>query len=103
MLTIHKSQGREWDTVIISVCDCRANPEEKKPRFTSTLFEEDGATPGIKVINTAISRAKRKLVLVCDVGYWKSLDGELIRDLITGRRQDAARESQALPSNQYIS
>ena len=89
VLTIHKSQGREWDTVIISVCDCRANPEEKKPRFTSTLFAEDGATPGIKVINTAISRARKKLVLVCDVEYWKSLDGELVRDLITGRRRDA--------------
>jgi hypothetical protein len=84
VLTIHKSQGREWDTVIISVCDCAANPEDKPPRFTSTLYDDNGATPGIKVMNTAISRAKKKLVLVCDEKYWSGLSGELLRDLIVG-------------------
>ena len=78
ILTIHGSQGREWDTVIISVCDGRACNDDKPPRFTSTV----GELSGMQVINTAISRAKRKLVIVCDTDYWASADGELIGDLI---------------------
>ena len=83
VLTIHKSQSREWDTVIISVCDCRACSEEeggKSPRFTSTVW--DGGAAGKKVINTALSRAKKELVIVCDTEYWLGRDGELIGDLV---------------------
>ncbi len=78
ILTIHKSQGREWDTVIVSVCDGRACNDDKPPRFTSTVQNHRG----MQVINTAVSRAKRKLVLVCDTDYWTSIEGELIGDLI---------------------
>ena len=81
LLTIHKSQGREWDTVIVSVVDCHANPENSPRRFTTSRRTEEGYT-GLKVINTAVSRAKRRLVIVCDTQYWMSEEGELIGDLV---------------------
>lgn len=78
ILTIHKSQGREWDTVIVSVCDGRACNDEKPPRFTSTVVE---GSIGEKVINTAVSRAKKKLVIICDKEYWSSRQNELLGEL----------------------
>ena len=82
VLTIHKSQGREWDTVIISVCDGRANEAAKKElRLTSSRRTVEGAI-GLKVINTALSRAKRRLVLVCDTEFWRAQEGELIGDIV---------------------
>lgn len=80
VLTIHSAQGREWDTVIISVCDGTACDEEKPPRFTST--EWNGGNVGKKVMNTAITRAKKHLILVCDCKYWSGRSNELISDII---------------------
>ena len=81
VLTIHKSQGREWDTVIISVVDGHQNPEEKPPRFTSTQVIE-GARVGLKVINTALSRAKRRLIIVCDRDHWAAQQEELLGEIV---------------------
>ena len=79
IMTIHKSQGREWDTVIISVRDNEYT--SRNLTFTSTVKNMDGA----RVINTAVSRAKKRLVIVCDVEFWtKKVDkNQLIRNLIT--------------------
>ena len=79
IITIHKSQGKEWDTVIISVCDGRACNEDKPPRFTSTA---DAKLKGKKVINTALSRAKKRLVVVCDTEYWAAKPNELIGKIV---------------------
>ncbi|MBO5287138.1 MAG: ATP-binding domain-containing protein [Clostridia bacterium] len=72
--TIHASQGREWDTVIMSVVD------------TDKKFFTDSKNPiskGLKIINTAISRAKRELVIVCDREYWFSRrESQLIGSLV---------------------
>ena len=81
MLTIHKSQGREWDTVIVSVVDGHQNPEEKPLRFTSTQVIE-GARVGLKVINTALSRAKRRLIIVCDRDHWAAQQEELLGEIV---------------------
>ncbi len=71
ILTVHRSQGCEWDTVILSVTDTH------KPFFT------DSNLPiGRSVLNTAISRARRKLVIVCDVGVWSAKHGQIITELI---------------------
>lgn len=84
IMTIHRSQGREWDTVIISVCDGRAcDDKDKPPRFTSTA--KPGSI-GEKVLNTALSRAKKKLVIVCDRDYWSPKQNELLGELC--RMQD---------------
>jgi len=72
ILTIHGSQGREWDTVIISVVDAA------KKWFMST---QTPGSRGEQVINTAVSRAKKKLIIVCDTSFWKS-DKELLGRLL---------------------
>ena len=59
ILTVHTSQGREWETVIISAVD-------EKPRF----FLNSKLPIGLRVINTAISRAKKELIIVCNRESW---------------------------------
>ena len=78
IMTVHKSQGREWDTVILSVADCRLQTRPDPLRFTST---KPGST-GIKVINTAGSRAKKRLVIVCDREFWTGKEGEMIGKMV---------------------
>ncbi|MGJ7027617.1 AAA domain-containing protein [Petrimonas sp.] len=73
ILTVHGSQGREWDTVILSVVD------------TSDKWFVDTTIPiskGLNLVNTAVSRAKRNLVVVCDKNYWADQKGQLITELI---------------------
>ena len=77
VMTVHASQGREWDTVVLSVADNGIESREVPLRFTSSQ------TPiGKKVINTAVSRAKRRLVLVCDRDFWMSRQDELIGGIL---------------------
>lgn len=73
VMTVHKSQGQEWDTVILSVTDT------KNKYFTDSL---NPVSKGLQLLNTAVSRAKNTLVIVCDAQYWKNLEGQLIKDLI---------------------
>ena len=72
ILTVHASQGREWDTVILSVVD-RSNP----------CFTDSTKLEGLCTMNTAISRAKKNIVIVCNCDYWaKKRDKQLIGRLI---------------------
>jgi len=60
----HKTQGREWDWVLFSVCDTD-RLQKNRPYFT------DSNVPlGKLVLNTTISRAKQHLVLFLDLTYW---------------------------------
>jgi hypothetical protein len=73
ILTVHGSQGREWDTVILSVVD------------TNDKWFTDSAqlkSKGLNLINTAVSRAKKQLIIVCDINYWSDQKGQLLTDLI---------------------
>ncbi len=73
ILTVHKSQGQEWDTVILSVSD------------TSNKFFTDVNNPssrGKQLLNTAISRARKNLIIVCDTDYWAGINNQLISELI---------------------
>lgn len=76
ILTVHGSQGREWDTVILSVVDSR----QQTPWFTNSLNE---VSKGKLVMNTALSRVKKNLILVCDVEYWKLHESQLICKLLS--------------------
>lgn len=77
VMTVHGSQGREWDAVVLSVADNGIESREVPLRFTSSQ------TPiGKKVINTAVSRAKRRLVIVCDRDFWMSRQEELIGGIL---------------------
>ena len=78
VLTIHKSQGREWDTVIVSVVD---SSRGQRPWFTDTNNPESG---GHQVMNTAVSRARKRLVIVCEESFWRNhrdRDNQLISRL----------------------
>jgi|WetSurMetagenome_2_1015567.scaffolds.fasta_scaffold02589_1 hypothetical protein len=73
ILTVHGSQGREWHTVILSVVD------------TSDMWFVDSKnkmSKGLNLLNTALSRAIKQLIIVCDVSFWRGQDGQLITDLI---------------------
>jgi len=80
VLTVHRSQGREWDTVILSVVDNRVVLEGKEYQLHLTSMK-DGCG-GEPVINTAVSRAKKRLILFCDREFWSGRDGELISALV---------------------
>lgn len=73
VLTVHGSQGREWNTVILSVVDTT------NKWFTNSNSQESN---GKNVINTAVSRAKKKLIIVCDVNHWSKQNKQLIGKLL---------------------
>lgn len=88
VMTVHGSQGREWDTVILSVADNGIASRDVPLRFTSSQ------TPiGMKVVNTAVSRAKRRLIVVCDRGFWTSRKDELIGGILGEIPPDRLQES----------
>lgn len=74
ILTVHGSQGKEWDTVILSVVD------------TSDKWFVDSTIPiskGLNLVNTAVSRAKKNLIIVCDKKYWIAQTGQLVGEIIS--------------------
>jgi hypothetical protein len=73
ILTVHGSQGREWDYVILSVVDT------DKMYFVDS---KNKRAKGLNLINTAVSRARKGLILVCDLHFWQNQQGQLITDLI---------------------
>ncbi len=77
IMTIHKSQGQEWDTVIISVVDHESRGAYGM-WFTDTTNK---MSKGLKVINTAVSRAKKRLILVGHHGFWIAQDDQLLGEL----------------------
>ncbi|RAK02903.1 AAA domain-containing protein [Larkinella arboricola] len=78
ILTVHGSQGREWDTVILSVVDT-----SDKWFVDSTIL----ASKGLNLVNTAVSRAKKQLIIVCDKSYWINQNGQLLTDLIRNGKE----------------
>lgn len=73
VMTVHGSQGREWDVVLFSIVDTNDK------WFTNS---RNSASNGRHVINTAVSRAKKKLILVCDADYWQTQNQQLIGKLL---------------------
>lgn len=65
VFTVHGSQGREWDDVILSVVETNDN------WFIKPVL-----------INTAVSRAKKRLFIVCDTDYWIRKTDSLIGGLL---------------------
>ena len=71
VLNVHRSQGREWDVVLFSVTDTYDE------MWSTNSFRPDA----LKLINTAVSRAKKMLILIGDADDWKPRNGQLIADL----------------------
>ena len=79
LLTVHKSQGREWHTVIYSACDIGNG---LAPWFTDSTNSLSG---GLSNVNTAVSRAKQHLIIICDSNAWEAKPNQLISGLIRAR------------------
>ena len=77
IITIHRAQGQEWDTVIISVVDYMK-------RGAYGMFFTDSTqskSKGLKVVNTAVSRAKKRLILVGHRRFWITQEDQLLGEL----------------------
>jgi len=73
IITVHGSQGREWHTVILSVVD------SYDKWFTDS---KNDLSKGLNLINTAVSRAKKRLIIVSDARFWKRQKGQLLKGLL---------------------
>lgn len=73
LVTVHGAQGREWDTVLFSVVDT------KNMWFTDSNKKD---SIGKCVINTALSRAKKRLIIVCDYDFWSEQHNQFIGKLL---------------------
>lgn len=73
IMTVHASQGREFDTVILSIVDTH------NKYFTDSTNK---LSRGLQIINTAVSRAKKELIIVCDAEHWSNQNHQLISELI---------------------
>ena len=71
VVTVHGSQGREWDVVIFSVTDS----------FQEAFLTNSRRLESLKQLNTAVSRARKMLILVGDVSDWKRRPGQLLSEL----------------------
>ena len=73
IMTVHKCQGQEWDTVLFSIVDTAdkwfADSQNKRSK-------------GRNLINTAISRVKKHLIIICDRAYWEGQSDQLIGEIV---------------------
>jgi len=81
--TIHRFQGRECDVVIIDLVD--AAPMRPGLLLSGTGLTADAA----HLLNVSISRARGKLVIVADVGYFED---HVPNGIVTAILGDASRE-----------
>lgn len=70
VFTIHGSQGQEFDGVIFS------------PVTLSFFLTDSRNIQALYALNVAISRMKKKIVLVCDYAYWMCQEGQFIQKLL---------------------
>ncbi len=90
IFTVHATQGHEWDTVILSVSD----DGSAEKFFTDTLRQDSG---GAHVINTAVSRTKRNLIIVCNYNYWIRQENQLLTDLLKISKKIIAGQPETYP------
>jgi len=64
-MTVHKSQGSEYETVLFYLPELKQAPNEpeEKNRVHRLLNK--------KILYTAVTRSKKKVILVCDKKTWK--------------------------------
>ena len=83
IMTIHRSQGQEWETVIISIVD----HVEKGGYGMCLTNSTNSKLNGIKIINTAVSRAKKRLILVGHSKFWMAQKDQLIGELFRNAKK----------------
>lgn len=72
--TVHTFQGSECDVIIFDMVDC-FDMESGKPNKIGRLYHGNA---GERLLNVAISRARHKLIMVCDPEYIKNIPGNKI-------------------------
>lgn len=72
--TIHAFQGSECDIIIYDMVDCPVL-ESGRSLQIGRLYNGDA---GEKLLNVALSRAKHKLIVVCDIDYIRNIPGNMI-------------------------
>lgn len=70
IFTIHKSQGKEFDTIIFS------------PVKFSKYMTDSHNKAALFALNVAISRLKNRLIIVCDYAFWIRKQGQFITTLL---------------------
>ena len=73
LLTVHGAQGKEWENVLLSVVDT------DKKWFTDSRYAK---SRGLYLLNTAVSRAKKRLIIFGNYYYWRKQNGQLIKGLM---------------------
>jgi superfamily I DNA and/or RNA helicase len=74
--TVHTFQGSECDVIIFDMVDCSRFEKGQKTYFGRIYAGEQGE----QLLNVAISRAKHKLIVVCDPDYLSICPGGVISD-----------------------
>lgn len=64
--TVHKFQGSEREIIIF---DCVDSFRQRRPGVPLISNENDNAK---RLINVAVSRAKKQLITIAHIGYWKN-------------------------------
>jgi|GEM_PF-1047074 len=74
--TIHTFQGSESDIIIFDMVDCPVLESGRSLQIGRLYNGNEGA----KLLNVALSRAKHKLIVVCDIDYIRNIPGNMISD-----------------------
>lgn len=72
--TVHTFQGSECDVIIFDMVDCSKFEKGKDTYFGKIYWGEQGE----QLLNVAISRARHKLIVVCDPDYLNTCPGDKI-------------------------
>ena len=72
--TIHTFQGSECDVIIYDMVDCATMESGRSSRIGKIY----AATEGERLLNVAVSRARHKLIVVCDPEYLCNIPGDTI-------------------------
>jgi len=72
--TVHTFQGSECDVIIFDMVDCSRFEKGKEAYFGKLYAGEQGE----QLLNVAISRARHKLIVVCDPDYLNQCPGDKI-------------------------
>lgn len=73
--TVHTFQGSECDVIIFDMVDCHVLESGRKLNIGRLFTGEEGE----RLLNVAVSRAKHKLIVVCDPTYISSLPGGAVK------------------------
>jgi superfamily I DNA and/or RNA helicase len=83
--TIHRFQGRECDVVIIDLVDA-------PPMRPGVLLSGGSQSDAANLLNVSISRARGKLIIVADVGYFEhNAPGGVVTAIVRAASEDGVR------------